>query len=475
MADANQIRINELARELEDQGQGADRLLARDRRHGKKDALELDRCRTRRAGAQAFPGTRRSRGCGGSRQVRAEGQSRSRVAAPAAPVARSSSLQCPLRPATPRLRLPPAARLVRQPARPAVAAPAASPLLGRDAAPATVRPAPAAPQASAHAFSTANSSGGGSRQPLLDPVKLPLKPGVAPSGPAGPAVPLRPAGSVAAPGHIQLRASLAPGTQRPVAPGIQRPAAAALARRGQLEHLRPPGQRFPVRPGQPGGGPAAPRCASRDAPCRRAGSSSPRSSDASGRASVEFPQRPCESCRNVQAEGGQDRLPSAASAPVRPAPHGLPKAEPGKPLYARKPPAGRGRPLIEKRFAEGERKLHPVRARSGAGPGGRAVQAEPVAPVQREPREITVTEGITVRELAEKLDIRAKELLKVLARPRNFRQHQPGAGCAHGDQPRRSVQRHRAGGHVRRADRPGREGQGRAHRQHAAARRRWSP
>jgi len=40
--------------------------------------------------------------------------------------------------------------------------------------------------------------------------------------------------------------------------------------------------------------------------------------------------------------------------------------------------------------------------------------AEPVAPVQREPREVTVTEGITVRELAEKLDIRAKDLLKTL-------------------------------------------------------------
>jgi translation initiation factor IF-2 len=36
------------------------------------------------------------------------------------------------------------------------------------------------------------------------------------------------------------------------------------------------------------------------------------------------------------------------------------------------------------------------------------------APVQREPRAVTVTEGITVRELAEKLDIRAKELLKTL-------------------------------------------------------------
>ena len=34
--------------------------------------------------------------------------------------------------------------------------------------------------------------------------------------------------------------------------------------------------------------------------------------------------------------------------------------------------------------------------------------------MQREPREVTVTEGITVRELAEKLDIRAKDLLKTL-------------------------------------------------------------
>jgi len=92
---------------------------------------------------------------------------------------------------------------------------------------------------------------------------------------------------------------------------------------------------------------------------------------------------------------------------------GVPKAEPGKPLYARKPPATRGRPLIEKRFAEGERKLHPVRTRAGAA-AGRASHVEPVAPVQREPRQVTITEGVTVRDLAEKLDIRAKELLKNL-------------------------------------------------------------
>src|SRR6202007_3488899 len=86
------------------------------------------------------------------------------------------------------------------------------------------------------------------------------------------------------------------------------------------------------------------------------------------------------------------------------------RAEPGKPLYARKPPASRGRPLIEKRYAEGERKLHPVRTRAGAG-AGRTAQAEPVAPVQREPREVTVTEGITVRELAENVAMRWEDFL----------------------------------------------------------------
>ncbi|HKS80075.1 MAG TPA: translation initiation factor IF-2 [Candidatus Acidoferrales bacterium] len=120
-----------------------------------------------------------------------------------------------------------------------------------------------------------------------------------------------------------------------------------------------------------------------------------------GGAPGRFPQRP-GSGRPGQGPVGTQR-PGA----------GIPKAEPGKPLYARKPPAQRGRPLIEKRFAEGERKLHPVRTRQGPGTG-RTALAEPVAPVQREPRQVTITEGVTVRELAEKLDIRAKELLKTL-------------------------------------------------------------
>jgi len=88
------------------------------------------------------------------------------------------------------------------------------------------------------------------------------------------------------------------------------------------------------------------------------------------------------------------------------------KAEPGKPLYARRP-TQRQRPMADKREMEGERKLHPTRQRQGA--GGRGVAAATIAPPEpRAPREVTLTEGITIRELAEKLDIRAKDLLKTL-------------------------------------------------------------
>jgi translation initiation factor IF-2 len=88
-----------------------------------------------------------------------------------------------------------------------------------------------------------------------------------------------------------------------------------------------------------------------------------------------------------------------------------PKAEPGKPLYTRKPPQ-RQRPTLDKREIEGERKLHPTRQRPGA---ARAAAAAVIAPPEpRPPRDVTITEGITIRELAEKLDVRAKDLLKNL-------------------------------------------------------------
>jgi translation initiation factor IF-2 len=89
-----------------------------------------------------------------------------------------------------------------------------------------------------------------------------------------------------------------------------------------------------------------------------------------------------------------------------------PKAEPGKPLYTRKP-TQRQRPIVDKREMEGERKLHPTRQRPGA--GGRSTAAAVIAPPEpRAPRDVTITEGITIRELAEKLDVRARDLLKSL-------------------------------------------------------------
>jgi len=105
--------------------------------------------------------------------------------------------------------------------------------------------------------------------------------------------------------------------------------------------------------------------------------------------------------------------PGGRPAPSLPTDKAPPKAEPGKPIYERKP-AARARPTMEKRFEEGERKLHPVRARVGPGERRTAQIERAPAPPPREPREITITEGVTVRDLAEKLDVRAKEVLKIL-------------------------------------------------------------
>jgi translation initiation factor IF-2 len=105
--------------------------------------------------------------------------------------------------------------------------------------------------------------------------------------------------------------------------------------------------------------------------------------------------------------------PGGRAGAILPTDKAPPKAEPGKPIYERKP-AARARPTMEKRFEEGERKLHPVRARAGVGERRTAQIERAPAPVAREPREITITEGVTVRDLAEKLDVRAKDVLKIL-------------------------------------------------------------
>ena len=171
------------------------------------------------------------------------------------------------------------------------------------------------------------------------------------------------------------------GASRPLGQGAQRPAGGPR-----------PGQ--PMRPQQPAQGRTF----------------TPRSAGAPGSA----PARPFEQRRGPMPTGTRPG-PRAPGRPgmLPPFPEKLPpKAEPGKPLYTRKPPQ-RQRPVADKREQEGERKLHPTRQRPGMG-DRRSAAAVIAPPEPRAPREVTITEGITIRELAEKLDVRAKELLKNL-------------------------------------------------------------
>ena len=190
-------------------------------------------------------------------------------------------------------------------------------------------------------------------------------------------------------------ATAAPPPARPAIsakPGVPVKQPPAVTRQGAPEGLRRP----PAgpQPGQPIGG------------VRPAAGGRPQRAAAPG---AQFPGRFPPGARPGQPPSGR---PGIRPGMLPPPPDRFPpKAEPGKPLYARKP-APRQRPVIDKREAEGERKLHPVRTRPSA--RSQAVTAPAAVPVQREPRSITITEGVTIRELAEKLDVRAKDLLKTL-------------------------------------------------------------
>src|SRR5579862_8264324 len=382
MADSNQIRINELARELEIKAKVLIEFLPEIGVTEKKthsSSLDLEHAELAR---KHFAGL-------AAKEAAAEAEKQAKATAAKKPAPRPAVAATPA---------PPAAK---PSAAPASAAPAVA---AKPAAPAAIPGSPAARPAAAPSAPAPASSATSAHPPT--PAPVPTKPGVAPAA-AAPATPPRPgiAPSAPRPG-VPLRPA-APG--QPGAPVAQRPAAAApsgspASASGTSSGAPRPasapaqGQRFPTRPGAPPGQtrPSGPRPGM---PLRPGGGSPGR-----------YPQRP----GGPGERGGRpNQGPVGGQRPGATGGAGIPKAEPGKPLYARKPPASRGRPLIEKRYAEGERKLHPVRARAGAG-AGRAAQAEPIAPVQREPREVIVTEGITVRELAEKLDIRAKELLKTL-------------------------------------------------------------
>ncbi len=381
MADSNQVRINELARELEIKAKVLIEYLPEIGVTEKKThSSSIDNSHAELV---------RKHFLGLAAQEAAVEAEKTKAAA-----AKSK----PSRP----LAAPPAAA-----ARPATVAPVAGPSAPVAARPAIVAPTggparPATAGAPAIAPTTAHPA------PKAAPAAA--KPGVAPTGAPPATRPLRP-------GVVPPTGSPSPTAARPATPGTapgqagaptHRPAATTGAHRPT--GAPPSGQRYPASSGAPSGaGQGRPSQGFRPA---APGQARPGSAPGQGRPGAPRPGGPPSRFPQRPSSGGGGRPGQGPVGAQRPG-AGIPKAEPGKPLYARKPPASRGRPLIEKRYAEGERKLHPVRPRAGAGPG-RSAQVEPVAPVQREPRAVTVTEGITVRELAEKLDIRAKDLLKTL-------------------------------------------------------------
>jgi translation initiation factor IF-2 len=292
------------------------------------------------------------------------------------------------------------------------------------AAPAAAKPAPAAtpsPKAAPAAPVTAPVAAPPVAAPVVEaktPAPVAAKPAAVPVAPAAPAAP-----PAKAPAATPTRATpspkptapvtRAPAPRTPISTGPKPPVPGPTTNRPPITHI-PSG---PVR--------GMPLHTQRPSQGRPGAPASMRSGQTAGQASRPVPGRPIAQ-RPGQPGSVPSRYPSRPGAPAtgrppvrpgqRPAgPGGAPpvgKAEPGKPIYERKPPS-RARPTMDRRFEEGERKLHPVRARPGVG-GARAARPEAPPPVERPRREITITEGVTVRELAEKLDVRAKDLLKVL-------------------------------------------------------------
>jgi len=375
MSDPNQIRINELARELEIKAKVLIDYLPEIGVTEKKthsSSLDLDHAELVRKHFQALA----------EAEAAAEAEKQAKAtAAKARPAAKPAAAP------------PPAAR---------PAAPAAPPV-----APAAAKPA-AAPSAAV------TPTGPRPPLPARPPITAPATPVAAAVRPAAPAATTPIAAKPAAPAPVASAArppatipSKTPIGTRPAAAGTSAPATIAAKPPAPPKPVLGPMPKLPQRPMI-----QAPPSAQRESP-------SGLRPAAAGRPGAAPGERPGGASRFPARPGGRPGggiRPTSAGPGAKPAGGAAPagKAEPGKPLYARKPTPSRGRPLIEKRFAEGERKLHPVRTRPGVG-AGRAAQAEVMpAPMQREPRAVTITEGITVRELAEKLDIRAKELLKSL-------------------------------------------------------------
>ena len=400
MTDSTQVRINELARELEVKAKAIIDLLpglgvTEKKTHSSSIPLEIaEKVRHQLQGAvEAEPAP-----------VKEAPKPAAKLPA-APPAAAPAHPPVAAKPAAPVVAHPPAlhpphpgvAPTPPKPAAPVVpsAAPAASAPAAKPAAPAAAKPAPpamgpvpAVPKAVPPAAPRPTPTPG---QPIAARPPQAVSPQVRPPQPSTQPTAARPSASATAP------------VPRPAAP--TRPPMPTGGNRGPIPGTAPGSERpSGPRPGQPmrpqtapGGRPFAPRPSGGPA-----GPGAP----APGRPWAQRPGAVPSGARPGPRTPGRPAM-------LPPLPEKMPpKAEPGKPLYARKPPQ-RQRPIVDKREMEGERKLHPTRQRPGvAGRGAAAVAIAPPEP--RPPREVTLTEGITIRELAEKLDVRAKDLLKTL-------------------------------------------------------------
>jgi translation initiation factor IF-2 len=398
MTDINQVRINELARELEVKAKAIIDLLP---------GFGVTEKKTHSSSIPADVAVKVRAAIQGQAQAEADAEAKAKADKDARDAAAKAALR---KPAAPPVATPVAAPPAPVAAKPAVpVAPAAASPVPATPAPAAVAPAPAA-------------------------VPVPVKPAAPPPAPAAQPAAAKPAVSAAPQPGQPLRPApsqtSAPVSQRPPSPaqtnqpGAMRPAAASSAapqRQGQPSRPMPSGNRGPLPTGNrgpmPQDRPSGPRPGQPMRPQQSGGQGqgrpfTPRPGGGSGGSGAPH-SRPYGQRPGAVPTGTRPgpRMPGRPTM-LPPMPDKMPsKAEPGKPLYTRKPPQ-RQRPVVDKREMEGERKLHPTRQRAGA--GDRRAAAVIAPPEPREPREVTITEGITIRELAEKLDVRAKELLKVL-------------------------------------------------------------
>src|SRR5947209_4319985 len=386
MTDVNQVRINELARELEVKAKAIIDLLP---------GYGVTEKKTHSSSIPADVAEKVRKNILGHAEEEAKAEAAAKAEKEAKEAAAKAARMRPPAPppASPQASVTPAATKPVAPAAP----------VAKPAAPVAVAPAPVVPKAPA-ATPAANAA--------AKPAATPPAPAGTPIRPTSPAVQRSGARPTA---HTGAR----PTTDRPAAaaPGASPARPGAAARPGTAGRPLPTGNRGPLPTGNRGPMPDASRDSRPSGP--RPGQPMRPQQPGQGRQFTPrsgaggAPSRPFEQRRGPMPTGTRPG-PRAPGRPgmLPPFPERLPpKAEPGKPLYTRKPPQ-RQRPVVDKREQEGERKLHPTRQRPGAGRGGVAAVIAPPEP--RPPRDVTITEGITIRELAEKLDVRAKDLLKNL-------------------------------------------------------------